>query len=287
MKSMSHRRVTTEQWKSYWGVNKTERLQKVLESLLISYGGTWMAWFLSFMAGAYVSAFIGTALIFNWMYSPWLYAKKRNAKLWPLNQILHYALYAGRISKLSRVRRRAGKTIGAVSQEFLVMTVEDEKGRKLEIITQWQEAYKNLRRHMQCETVIASPSSYFDALAMVTEVLVPACNLWVGDYPYLDRKKFKKFVSSMGKNRKKINYLGQNNDNIDNDDYGGNDGDYGDDDGSMDEVYDRRRSEEESFYEYDEDDIVVVGKASSSSWNGNPPPPEKSFQASIGETMRR
>jgi hypothetical protein len=36
------------------------------------------------------------------------------------------------------VKRRAGKTIGAVSQEFLVMTVEDERQRQLEIVTQWQ-----------------------------------------------------------------------------------------------------------------------------------------------------
>jgi len=199
LRAMSSRRVTTDQWKAYWGGNKTEKLQKVLESLLISYGGTWMAWFLSFMAGAYVSAFIGTALVFNWMYSPWLYAKKRNAKLWPRNQMLSYAVYVGRVSRLSRVRRRAGKTIGAVSQEFLVMIVNDENGRKLEIITQWQDSYKKLRKHMQCETIIASPSSNFNSLAMVTEVLVPACNVWVGDYPYLDRDKFKLLIRSMEK----------------------------------------------------------------------------------------
>jgi hypothetical protein len=39
---------------------------------------------------------------------------------------------------LKRVKRRAGKTIGAVSQEFLVMIVQDEQQRELEIVTQWQ-----------------------------------------------------------------------------------------------------------------------------------------------------
>lgn len=98
MSELAPRKVSGEQWGAYWGINKMERLQKVLESLLVAYGGAWMAWFLSMLAGNVVSSFTGTALIFNWMYSPWLNAKKRNAKVWRAgNQRLHYALYIGRI----------------------------------------------------------------------------------------------------------------------------------------------------------------------------------------------
>ena len=61
------RKVTPEQVAAFWGVNPKERLQRILESLLVSYGGAWAAWFLSFMAGGYVAAFVGTILIFNWM----------------------------------------------------------------------------------------------------------------------------------------------------------------------------------------------------------------------------
>lgn len=39
---------------------------------------------------------------------------------------------------LNKIRRRAGKSIGAVSQDFLDIVVEDEYNRKLEIITPWQ-----------------------------------------------------------------------------------------------------------------------------------------------------
>lgn len=39
------------QWRSYWGTNKKERVQRVLESVLLAYGGLWLSWFLSFMAG--------------------------------------------------------------------------------------------------------------------------------------------------------------------------------------------------------------------------------------------
>ena len=98
MSQLAPKKVSAEQWGAYWGINKMERLQKVLESLLVAYGGAWMAWFLSMLAGNVVSSFTGTALIFNWMYSPWLNAKKRNSKVWRSgNQKLNYALYIGRI----------------------------------------------------------------------------------------------------------------------------------------------------------------------------------------------
>jgi hypothetical protein len=98
MSVLAPRKVSAQQWGAYWGVNKMERLQKVLESLLVAYGGAWMSWFLSMLAGNVISSFTGTALIFNWMYSPWLNAKKRNAKIWRAgNQKLSYALYIGRI----------------------------------------------------------------------------------------------------------------------------------------------------------------------------------------------
>ena len=146
MQELAPRRVTTEQWQAYWGVNKMERLQKVLESILLAYGGAWIAWFLSLVSasvGALISSFAGTALVFNWMYAPYLYARKRNAKIWTNTarggQRLHYALYVGRIVGMKRIRRRAGKTVGAVAQEYLVLTVEDEERRQLEIITQWYE----------------------------------------------------------------------------------------------------------------------------------------------------
>lgn len=53
------KQVNTDQWLSYWGSNKIERLQRVLESVLIAYGGAWLSWFFSFMAGGIVSAFLG------------------------------------------------------------------------------------------------------------------------------------------------------------------------------------------------------------------------------------
>jgi hypothetical protein len=43
-KSIIPTSVNNDQWISFWGVSKKERVQKILESFLISYGGGWMAW---------------------------------------------------------------------------------------------------------------------------------------------------------------------------------------------------------------------------------------------------
>lgn len=195
------RRVTRSQLVSYWGMNSKERLQRVLESLLVSYGGAWIAWFVSFMVGSLTSAVLGSALIFNWMYTPWLNAKRRNALFYPSSaretpgsRGAHYAIFLGRIKTLKKVQRRAGKSIGAVSQEFLVLSVRDEYQRELEIVTQWQPPYSHLRINMQCQTVIASSDDAFAQVFLVTDAFVPACNLMVGDYPYLQKQELQQLL---------------------------------------------------------------------------------------------
>jgi hypothetical protein len=73
-------------------------MQKIMESVLLAYGGLWLSWFLSFMAGSFFSSLIGTALIFNWMFSPWLNSNKNNRSVWYLNgKLLNHAIYTGRI----------------------------------------------------------------------------------------------------------------------------------------------------------------------------------------------
>lgn len=194
------RKITRPQLLSYWGMNSKERLQRILESLLVSYGGAWMAWFVSFMAGSLVSAVLGTALIFNWMYTPWLNARRRNARVYPSSgelETVYYAVFLGRIASLKKVRRRAGKSIGAVSQEFLVMQIKDERQRQLEVITQWQDCYSSLRVNMKSHAAIASADKDFSDLFVVSDLFIPAQGFTVGDYPYLQKEEFEELVSSL------------------------------------------------------------------------------------------
>ena len=59
------------------------------------------------------------------------------------------------------------------------------------------EPYSKLRLQMRCENMIASSKRDFSVLSMVTESWIPACGVWVGDYPYLDRSAFRNFVKTV------------------------------------------------------------------------------------------
>lgn len=50
---------------------------------------------------------------------------------------------------------------------------------------------------MKCENMIASSKKDFSILNMVTDSWIPACGVWVGDYPYLDRTAFRDFVATV------------------------------------------------------------------------------------------
>jgi hypothetical protein len=94
MKSILPKLVTTDQWKAYWGLNKKETLTKIMETSFLSYGGGWLAWFLSFMAGNFISTIVGIALVFNFLYLPIIDANKRNFNVRSGN---NFGIFQGRV----------------------------------------------------------------------------------------------------------------------------------------------------------------------------------------------
>lgn len=66
------------------------------------------------------------------------------------------------------------------------------------------ESYHEVRLEMTLETIIGSSSADFSKIICVTDSYIPALNLWVGDYPHLNKIKFKKFMNSNIRNKKDI-----------------------------------------------------------------------------------
>lgn len=130
--------VNPKQYSAYWGATASEKLQRVLEAGLLSYGGAWMSWFLSFMLGNFIAAIVGTGLIFNWIYTPWVYANNMNRSLRATKQQLKYCIFTGKILSLQKFRQNTGKSLEGFPQKFLSMVIKDENDRELEVITYWQ-----------------------------------------------------------------------------------------------------------------------------------------------------
>lgn len=50
---------------------------------------------------------------------------------------------------------------------------------------------------MSLETMIASTRKDYSNVVTASDAYIPACDLWVGDYPYVDRRQFLRIAHSM------------------------------------------------------------------------------------------
>ena len=55
------------------------------------------------------------------------------------------------------------------------------------------DSHHSIRNGMKLQTVIVSTSPSFADLSMLTDCWIPACNLWIGDFPFLNKKEFVRF----------------------------------------------------------------------------------------------
>jgi hypothetical protein len=55
------------------------------------------------------------------------------------------------------------------------------------------DEYQRLRRGMSCSTIIVARDSDFRDVVKITEAYVAASDIWVGEYPYLNRNSYIKF----------------------------------------------------------------------------------------------
>lgn len=73
----------------------------------------------------------------------------------------------------------------------------DENGREVEIVTPWREEYRPLRRGMILETLIASKSKFYGDVYNIADAYVPDCKVWIGDFPYLNRRYFRRLCEDV------------------------------------------------------------------------------------------
>ena len=92
---------------------------------------------------------------------------------------------------------------------------------------------------MSLETIIASSSNDFSLIVTMTDSYIPACNTWIGDYPYLQKRKFIKSISKAFAKR-------YNNDDVINNDTPDNINNYSEDNNENNDNKDRISNENNS-----------------------------------------
>ena len=78
-----------------------------------------------------------------------------------------------------------------------VAACRGRKGRELEVVTQWESAYKKLRKDMRCDTIISSLDNDFSSVFMVADMWALSCDVWIGDYPYLNKRAFRQCIADV------------------------------------------------------------------------------------------
>lgn len=195
---------TGDQWKYYWGITESDKFGKIYEAASATFFGLWTSWFLTFLIGLPAATVLGTVFLFYWILAPGLAAYRRNVSFrgtyfarTPRDDGVFGALFSGRVVRVGRIRQAREYN----RPEALVMSMEDESGRKLRVYAPILPSYKKVRPGMRCEGLVLSESPDFDELMGVSDVFVPDCGAWVGEYPYIDKVPFKAFLASRARRR--------------------------------------------------------------------------------------
>jgi hypothetical protein len=213
---------TGAQYATYWGRTPRERYGRLLESCLVGFLGVFFSYFLSFVVGGFPATILGTLFFFWGILSPELQAYQRNWEFLggrPLVDLndpppgdpdkagLYSAIYCGHITDVCVVEYAGDDTeydiddfddYTMVSDEMekytglpylLRVRCSDQTGRELQVHARLSEEYVGgaLEPGLPVTTVLLSTQAKFTRLAALSDLYVPDANLWIGDYPYLDR----------------------------------------------------------------------------------------------------
>ncbi|CAN0211163.1 unnamed protein product [Ascophyllum nodosum] len=196
--------ATGDQWAHFWGETEVQRMGKAFEVVAVAFLGLWACYFTSFFLGVGAMSIIGASFLFYWLLAPNVTAYRRNLALrgriapFPGARGNHMAIFSARVaSAIEEYHPITGQPV------FLRMVVEDEDGRALKFRTRTRVEYARVRPGMVTEAVLVSPDERFEEIVGVSDTFVPAANVWVGEYPYLDKVIMRQLLASRDSKRRR------------------------------------------------------------------------------------
>jgi len=188
---------TSEQLAAFWGNTPEEKSAKFMEVLMSTVAGTWASYFIGFMIGKLTVRLGWTVFVFYWLLAPNYYAYQKNKSLYgdlaetAQTTGTHVALFSARISSL----KDGGRSRYSPGRRLLSLTMTDENGKNLKMQVNYSTEYQSVKVGMSCEVLVLSDDPKFSSIKSITDVYVPSCDVWLGEYPYLDKPRFKWLVA--------------------------------------------------------------------------------------------
>ena len=222
---------TGAQYSVYIGRTPRERFGRLIESSIVGFLGVFFSYFLSFVIGGFFATILGCVFFFWGILSPEFQAYQRNweflggrplvdlddsfAKKDPDKAGLYSALFVGHVADIAVVEDAIsdveydlddfrdytmnGDELEKLTGQSYLLRVwaRDRTGRELQVHTRMSEEYVDgaLEAGLPVTAILLSTKSNFSRLAAISDLYVPDANLWLGDYPYLDREQMETLLA--------------------------------------------------------------------------------------------
>jgi len=195
--------ATGPQYNYYWG-----KISDLVRRLLISAIATIVTLFFGNVFGGGSSGLMfifGAIGGFYWLWAPVYQATLRNAAL---RRIPYSGFWQGKvldvfvseelIGEEQTVNQRGELIIIENRERRINLEVGDETGFTALIQAPLNRLYKNINRGDTAELLILSRQPDLGRITKITDAFIPRYNLWVGEYPYLQRDVFAEVSREIG-----------------------------------------------------------------------------------------
>jgi len=196
--------ATGPQYTYFWG-----KFPDFLKRLLISVVAIVGVLLLKLFFGSSVdgiSLLLGIVAALYWLWGPIYWATLRNLEMrrYPYcgfwrGRILDVFVTEELIGTEETVNNRGELVIVENRERRLNVEVEDETGFTSELQVPLRRLHKGISRGQVAEMLLLSYQPDLESIAKTSDIYIPSLNLWVSDYPYLQRDVFIQVSRQLGK----------------------------------------------------------------------------------------
>lgn len=195
--------ATGKQYAYYWG-----KWSDLLNRLLISVVAVVVVLILSLLFGDGGEALIlllgGVAALY-WLWCPVYQASIRNVAnrrfkyggFWR-GKVLDVFLTEELIGEEETVNQRGELVIIENRERWINLVLGDETGFEVEVQAPLQRIYKGIKPGQTAELLVLSNQSDLGRINKISDAYIPRQNLWVGQYPYIQRDVFIEVSRQLG-----------------------------------------------------------------------------------------
>ncbi len=195
--------ATGPQYAYFWG-KFPNVLKRLLISVLAVVGALILKAFGSWLDG--IGLLIGIIGALYWLWGPVFWATLRNIEI---RRYQYSGFWRGRVLDVfvteeligteESVNNRGELVIAENRERRLNLEVGDETGFTSQLQVPLRRLHKGISRGQVAEMLLLSYQPDLESIAKTTDIYIPSLNLWVSDYPYLQRDTFVQVSRQLGK----------------------------------------------------------------------------------------